>query len=322
MKLSIVTTLYKSAGTIEEFIQRASAAARKITDSYEIVIVDDGSPDNSLEIALKSATSDPHVVVVELSRNFGHHKALMTGLMHARGDFAFLIDSDLEEAPELLAEFWPRLDREGADVVYGYQRERGGSWFRKATGAAAYWLIDRLIPYKIPHNHITLRLMRKDYVRALVQHKEQQTVIGGLWVITGFRQIGVPVDKKVRKSASYRYFQRLQAFVDSVTSFSEAPLVFIFYLGVVISLVASVCALTLIVRYFLVGAPVAGWLSVMVSVWFLGGVTIFSIGVLGIYLSKIFIETKNRPYTIVRRIYRGGEAASVSRLAEETAAEV
>jgi putative glycosyltransferase len=304
MKLSIVTTLYNSAGTIEEFLKRASAAAAKITDSYEIVIVDDGSPDKSLEITLALAAHDPHLKVVELSRNFGHHKALMTGLMHANGDFCFLIDSDLEEAPELLDEFWAKREELGADVVYGFQRARGGSPLRKISGSIAYWVIDKLIPYKIPHNHITVRLMHQDYVRSLVQHREQQTVIGGLWVITGYRQIGIPVDKRARKASTYRFFHRLQAFVDSVTSFSEAPLVFIFYLGLAISVVASVYALSLIARWLVGGIAVAGWLSVMVSLWLLGGLMIFSLGIIGIYLSKIFIETKNRPYTIVRKVHR------------------
>lgn len=303
MKLSIVTTLYNSSRTIAEFVRRASAVAEKVAGSYEIVIVDDGSPDNSLELVVAMAKEHPELKIVELSRNFGHHKALMTGLMHAEGERVFLIDSDLEEAPELLEQFWATLDQSNADVVYGYQRTRGGSILRKASGALAYWVIDKLIPYKIPHNHITVRLMRHDYVQSLILHKEQQTVIGGLWVITGYRQIGLPVDKSTRKASTYGFFHRLQALIDSVTSFSEAPLVFIFYLGIIISMISGIYAVLLVTRWLLGGIAVAGWVSVMVSVWLLGGLLIFSVGVLGIYLSKVFIETKNRPYTIVRRVH-------------------
>lgn len=318
MKLSIVTTLYNSHRTIEEFVRRASAAATKITPSYEIVIVDDGSPDNSLSLALALAERDPHLRIIELSRNFGHHKALMTGLMHAEGEFVLLIDSDLEEAPELLDQFWAHLHETQADVVYGYQRARGGSVLRKSSGSISYWIFDKLIPYKIPRNHITLRLMRRDYVQSLVQHKEQQTVIGGLWVITGYRQVSLPVDKTMRKASTYRFFHRLQALIDSVTSFSEAPLVFIFYLGIAISLIAGAYAIALILGYLFGGVGVPGWLSVMVSVWLLGGIAIFAIGVIGIYLSKVFIETKNRPYTIVRRVHQfsreGGVTVPTERL--------
>src|SRR5438067_2146722 len=128
VQLSIVTTLYNSASTIEEFIRRSVAAAQTITDAFEIVVVDDGSPDRSLAVTLALLKREPRVKVVELSRNFGHHKALMTGLMHASGAYCFLIDSDLEEAPELVIEFWHKLRTSGMDVVYGYQTERGGGF--------------------------------------------------------------------------------------------------------------------------------------------------------------------------------------------------
>src|SRR5262245_36530576 len=137
MKLSIVTTMFKSEATIAEFVRRASDAAAQITDSFEIVMVDDGSPDNSLTIAAKLAASDPRLKVVELSRNFGHHKALMTGLKHASGDFCLLIDSDLEEPPETLGVFWNKLGQD-LDVVYGYQERRDGDLLHRLAGWAAY----------------------------------------------------------------------------------------------------------------------------------------------------------------------------------------
>lgn len=308
--LSIVTTLYNSAGTIEAFYLRATRAAAAITENFEIVIVDDGSPDNSLALALDLAATDPRVKVVELSRNFGHHKALMTGLMHAAGELCFLIDSDLEEDPGLLAEFWERLHATGADVVYGYQVERAGDRFRKWSGELAYVVLDLLIPYKIPRNHITVRLMRGAYVDALLLHKEQQTVIGGLWVITGFRQVGMPVDKLHRGETTYSFRRRWSLMLDSITSFSELPLVAIFYLGIAISALSLVVGVVLVILRLVRGVGLAGWVSVMLSVWFLGGLAIFCIGLIGIYVSKIFIETKARPYTIVRKIHRYQSVAS------------
>lgn len=303
MKLSVVTTLYRSAATITEFVTRAGEAACRITPDYEIVIVDDGSPDNSLEIVIELAHSNPHLKIVELSRNFGHHKALMTGLIHASGDYCFLIDSDLEEAPELLQDFWDQLHDTQKDVVFGYQESRGGSLFRRLTGHIAYWALDQLIPYKIPRNHLTVRLMRRPYVDALIQHREQQVVIGGLWVITGFRQLGMAVIKEDKGSTSYSLGRRLALLLDSVTSFSEAPLVGIFYFGLAISLISAVFGSYVLLRWLVGGVGVDGWVSVILSVWFLGGLAILFIGIIGIYLSKIFIETKNRPYTIVRKVH-------------------
>jgi putative glycosyltransferase len=301
--LSIVTTLYNSADTIEAFYHRAVAAAEAITDAFELIIVDDGSPDDSLAIALRAVEGDPRVKVIELSRNFGHHKALMTGMMHISGEFCFLIDSDLEEDPALFKPFWEKLHGTGMDVVYGYQAQRAGNEFHRMSGAVAYHLIDWFLPYKIPHNHITLRLMSRAYVDSLLLHQEQQTVIGGLWVITGYRQVGVPVEKGVRSTTTYGFRRRWALLLDSITSFSELPLVMIFYLGIAISVLAGVVGMIVIGLRFIIGVALEGWVSVMLSVWFLGGLAIFCIGIIGIYVSKIFIETKGRPYTIVRTIH-------------------
>jgi putative glycosyltransferase len=304
VKLSIVTTLYKSALTVEEFYRRAVDAAEGVTRDFEIVMVDDGSPDDSLAVACGLVQRDDRVRVVELSRNFGHHKALMTGLAHAKGDLCFLIDSDLEEDPKLLGEFRQTLENTDVDVVYGFQGSRKGDFLTRLTGDVAYSLFNALFQQPIPRNHITIRLMRREYVDALLLHREQQTIIGGLWVITGFKQRGVSVNKLSRKATTYGYWRRWLALIDSVTSFSELPLVAIFYLGIAISAMSALVGIGLIIHKLIFRGAVQGWVSVMLSVWFLGGLLIFCVGVIGIYISKIFIETKNRPYTIVRRIHQ------------------
>src|ERR1700704_2928433 len=155
MKLSIVTKLYKSAVYVEEFHRRASEAAQRITDDYEIVMVDDGSPDNSLDIACAIARTDSRVRVVELSRNFGHHKALMTGLDHARGELCFLIDSDLEEDPALLGGFLEKMQSTDCDVVYGFQEARKGDALESAGGRIAWYWIKKLYSIDIPVNQST-----------------------------------------------------------------------------------------------------------------------------------------------------------------------
>lgn len=307
MKLSVVTTLYKSEATVAEFVRRAGAAAAHISEDYEIVIVDDGSPDRALAIAVGLAASDPRLKIVELSRNFGHHKALMTGLSHASGDYCFLIDSDLEEAPELLGDFWAKLHSEEKDVVFGFQAQRAGGMVRRLAGAAAYQIFDWLLSVRIPTNHLTVRLMRRAYVDSLLLHRETQLVIGGLWVITGYRQLGVPVAKKVKGATTYPLLRSWQTFLDSVTDFSAAPLVAIFYLGMLISGASALFALSLMLRWAFGSVGVAGWVSVMVSVWFLGGLVILFMGVIGLYLSKIFLETKQRPLTIVRTVHGRSE---------------
>jgi putative glycosyltransferase len=303
MKLSVVSTLYRSAAHLDEFHRRASAEAAGRPSEYEIVLVNDGSPDDSLTRALALQRSDPHLRIVDLSRNFGHHKAIMTGLAHARGDLVFLIDSDLEEDPELLSVFLAERERTGADVVFGVQQRRKGSLFERLSGEAFFRLFNLLSSYPLPRNLSTVRLMTRRYLDALLRHQERETVISGLWAITGFEQVAVPVVKRSRGASSYSLSGRIVHLVNAVTAFSDRPLVFVFYLGFGISSLAGLAAVYLIVRRVFFGVLLAGWPSVIVSVWLLGGLTLFALGIIGIYLSRIFIETKQRPYTIVRQLY-------------------
>ena len=303
MDLSIVTSIYCSASYLEEFYSRATAATKQITEDYEIIFVNDGSPDNSLEVALTLYERDEKVRVIDLSRNFGHHKAMMTGLAHARGQLVFLIDCDLEEEPELLERFYKEMESSGADVVYGVQQKRQDRFFDRFASFLFYTVFNWLSTSQLPSNLITARIMSCRYVSALVSHQEREMLIGGLWVITGFKQVPILVNKLYKKRTTYDLRRRIAVIVNAVTSFSAKPLVFIFYLGCVISLLAGLAALYLIIRRLFFGVLLTGWASLIVSVWLLGGVTTFCLGIIGIYLSKIFMETKQRPYTIIRQIY-------------------
>jgi putative glycosyltransferase len=304
MKLSIVATLYQSAPYILEFHRRASEAAMTLVgEDYEIVLVNDGSPDNSLNIAVHLTDTDNHVVVVDLSRNFGHHKAMMTGLTHTRGDLVLLIDSDLEEEPEYLIGFAEQMNSQGCDVVYGVQEQRKGGWFERWSGQWFYRFFKALTGIALPENIVTARLMTRRYVDALVLHQETEVFMAGLWHITGFDQNPQTVKKHGTSETTYTFRKKMSVLINSVTSFSNAPLVGIFYIGVSISLVAFFSFVYLVIQWTFLARPLSGWTSVMASIWLLGGMVISFIGVVGIYLSKIFSETKKRPYTIVRHIY-------------------
>ena len=304
MKLSIVATLYQSAPYIAEFHQRASAAARKLVgDDYEIVLVNDGSPDDSLDLAVQVAESDGHVVVVDLSRNFGHHKAMMTGLAHAKGERVFLIDSDLEEEPEWLFRFSECLESQECDVVYGVQERRKGGLFERWTGLWFYVFFKLFTGLELPENLVTARLMTRRYVEALLRHQERELMIAGIWLITGFEQKPQTVKKHSSSETTYTFRHKMSILVNSVTSFSNRPLIAIFYTGVAIFIMATIYTSYLVGSWYFFAKPLSGWTSVMASIWLLGGLVISFVGILGIYLSKIFSETKQRPYTIVRHVY-------------------
>lgn len=303
MKLSIVATLYQSSAYIAEFHQRASAVAQQLTgDDYEIVLVNDGSPDNSLDIGIQLTKNDKHVVVVDLSRNFGHHKAMMTGLSYAKGEQIFLIDSDLEEEPEWLISFAEQMTNEQCDVVYGVQEQRKGNFFERWSGQWFYRFFKAITGMTLPENVVTARLMTRRYVDALLRHEEREIFMAGLWHITGFLQSPQIIKKHSTSVTTYTFRRKMSVLVNSITSFSNAPLISIFYIGISISFFASVYIAYLIIHWMFL-APLSGWTSVMASIWLLGGMVISFIGVIGIYLSKIFSETKRRPYTIVRHIY-------------------
>lgn len=303
MDLSIVTTLYQSAPYLEEFHRRMTEAAESVTSDFEIVLVNDGSPDNSLEVAVSIHERDPRVRVVDLSRNFGHHKAMMTGLSYARGDLVFLIDCDLEEDPALLRDFHEEMKRSGADVVYGVQRRRSGSLARVVTGNAFYSVFNLLSTTPIPRNVLTVRLMTANYVSALLKFREREFIIAGIWASTGFKQAEVPVDKPHKGVSSYNLLKRFTYTVDAITSFSNRPLYAVFYIGLVIFIVSFLAASYLIFQRLFVGPMMSGWPSLVVSVWLLGGITLMCLGVVGIYLSKVFTEVKQRPFTLIRRVY-------------------
>jgi putative glycosyltransferase len=306
VKLSVVATLFQSAPYIAEFYRRASEVAEALAHKdYEIILVNDGSPDNSLNIAKSLVEQDEHVVLIDLSRNFGHHKAMMTGLAHSTGQEVFLIDSDLEEEPEWLAEFMRLRESHASDVVFGVQAQRKGGFVERWSGVWFYRIFSALAGFTLDKNVVTARLMSRRYVDALLQHEEREVFMAGLWHITGFSQHATMVRKHSNRVSTYTLRKKISLLVNSITSFSNLPLIGIFYIGVSIFLAAGIYSSYLVFHWIFFERPLSGWTSVMASIWVIGGIVTSSIGVVGIYLSKVFSEVKARPYTIVRDIYRG-----------------
>jgi len=305
MKLSIVTTLYKSSPYIHEFYERITKEAKKITDDYEIIFVDDGSPDDSLQKTVILYERDSKVKVIELSRNFGHHKAIMTGLSHTNGDFVFLIDSDLEEEPELLSIFWKELQNNNQlDVVYGVQESRKGSWFERWSGKAFYKIFNFFSGIKIPNNFLTIRMMTKNYVTHLTSFEEKEIVFSILTILTGFKTKELKVKKLSHSPTTYSTLAKIKLLFHIITSSSAKPLWLAFNLGLTITILSIIYILYLVFNKTFNNIIIDGWTSVMVSISFFGGVIILFLGIIGIYLANIFIEVKNRPLTIVKKIHK------------------
>lgn len=306
MRISVVTSLYNSAEFIPELHRRLCKTIEKITNDYEIILVNDGSPDDSLTIALKIIRKEnSHLKLIDLSRNCGQHKALLTGLSHATGDFVFMMDSDLEEQPEWIEIFWADYQKYNGevDVIYGVQSTRRGGIYDKLSGRIFYKVFNLLSSVKVQSNPTPFRLMTRRYVDAIIQFKEQEVFFLGISLLAGFEQRSILVEKHYSSSTTYNIIQKIDQFINAITSFSKRPLMFVFYLGAIISFSSFIFLIVVLTQYLFFGIGVEGWTSLMISIWMVGGIMIFCAGIIGIYLSKIFIEVKNRPYSIIKKIY-------------------
>lgn len=310
MKLSIVTTLYNTSDFLDEFMDQCMRFLLVLPiDSYEFIIVDDGSSVEQVNKAKYICSNFSNIFLVCLSRNFGHHQAMLRGLEQSNGDLVFLIDSDLEEDPGDCLVLFNELKLSNADLVFGYQEKRRGGVWERISGYSFYFLIQKFMKVDISRNVMTSRLMSRRYVDALLSYPEKQINFAGLSSLVGFKQKMIPLEKLRLRRTSYSFSRKLKVLVDAITSFSSKPLELIFGAGLLIFSVASTVTSIFLAQWLIYGNSANGWVSLIVSIWLLGGLIMLSLGIIGIYISRIFIETKNRPRTIVKESLRyGGES--------------
>ena len=309
LQLSIITTVYRSSAFLDEFYARISETARELGVSYEVLFVNDGSPDDSARVLSVIAAKDPKVTVVHLSRNFGHHEAAFEGLLRSRGAYVYIIDCDLEEQPEWLADFWAAIKADpGKDLIYGVSADRTGSLFNRWAGHLFYKLFNLVSDFKIPQNVMTTRIMTRRYIKALGEFSERMVVMAGIYEMVGFQSSALIRQKAPQRDRSYSFLRRYRLMIHSIVSFSSLPLEMVFYSGVAITFLSLVISLALVYRRLVSNLIVPGWISVVVSIWLVGGIIISFLGVISIYMSVIFKEVKARPRTIVKEIENYGGA--------------
>lgn len=307
MTLSVVTTLYKSKRFLETFLLEILESIAKLNiNDFELIFVNDGSPDDSLEYLLTRKNAIPQITVIDLSRNFGHHYAMQAGLENAKGDYVFVIDNDLEVSPSFIITCFETLKSfTEVDVVYGYQENRKGEIIENLGGKIFWWAINKFSDVKIPKNIVSERLMKRRYVNSLLQLGDANLFIGGMMYWTGYYQIGIPVKKGLREGEStYNTKKRLELMIQAITSFSGKPLEYLFYSGLFITLASSIfITILVILKLFLGNTIQLGWTSLIaLNVLILGIVSTF-LGLIGIYLFKIFKQVQNRPNFIIREIF-------------------
>jgi len=310
--ISVVVPAYNEQEVLRAFHARLAPVMEAVGLPWEVVFVNDGSRDRTLEVMLALQAADPHVAVVNLSRNFGKEIALTAGLDHAAGaEAVVVIDADLQDPPEVIPDLVAAW-RRGFDVAYAQRRVREGeTWMKKATASAFYRVMQRVGGrVQLPPNTGDFRLMSRRALDALLQLREQHRFMKGLFAWVGFPSTAVPYDRAPRAAGTtkWNYWKLWNFSLEGITGFTVAPLKFATYLGLATALFAAVFAAQLIVRTILFGNPVAGYPSLLAVVLFFGGVQLMTLGIIGEYLGRVFNETKGRPLYITERHLPSGAA--------------
>ena len=315
-ELSLVIPVFNEAETLPALVDRLTKVLKGLTDSYEIIFVDDGSTDHSISVLEGYRSRDPRVKILQFSRNFGHQVAITAGLDCACGDATVVMDSDLQDPPEVIPQLWAKW-KEGYEVVYAVRECREGEgWFKLATAAAFYRVLRSLTDLDVPSDAGDFRLLDRDAREAFCQMRERHRYVRGMSGWIGFRQTGVPYRRESRHAGGTKYPLRkmIKLAFDAITSFTLKPLKFATYLGFSISALSFCYIVYALYRKF-TGHTEIGWTSLIVAIFFLGGVQLLSIGIVGEYVGRIYEESKRRPLYVVRRAegieysrFRSGES--------------
>jgi polyisoprenyl-phosphate glycosyltransferase len=299
--ISVVVPIHNEEGNLPVLHQRLVAVMTALNVRYEIFFVNDGSQDKSLVVIRALAAADPHVRYIDLSRNFGHQIAVSAGLDHCTGQSVVIIDADLQDPPELIAELYAR-HKEGFEVVYARRRQRKGEGFlKKWTARMFYRILRKLTHIDIPLDTGDFRIIDRKVVDVLRAMPEQSKFLRGQISWAGFRQTSVAYDRDTRLAGktSYTYAKMIRFALDGITSFSEAPLRFITLAGFFVSGVAFLLIVYAVLSYFFSPGYQAGWASQMVSFLFIGGIQLIGIGIIGEYLARIGANVRGRPLYVV-----------------------
>jgi glycosyltransferase involved in cell wall biosynthesis len=300
---SVIAPAKDEEELIEEFHRRVAAALEPLGEPFEIIIVNDGSSDRTPAILRELNRRDPRFKSLTLSRSFGAEPAFTAGLDYAQGDAIILIDSDLQDPPEVIPELIAKW-REGYELVYAVRASREGeTWFKKTTAAAFYRLMDSITSVNVPLDTGTFRLMDRSVVQALSQMREHNRSMRLLTVWTGFNQTGVPFRRHARKAGSTKYPLRkmIRLTLDNVTSFSYVPLQLATYFGFVVAALSVLAMLAVVIGRLSGSQAFFGQATTLIMVLFLGGVQLIFLGIIGEYLGRIYDEVRRRPLYIVAR---------------------
>jgi polyisoprenyl-phosphate glycosyltransferase len=315
MLLSIVVPCCNEEEGLREFHRQMTAAARVLCGpKFELILVDDGSTDGTWKIINELLAEDRNVVAVRLARNHGHQLALTAGLSTVRGDLVLVIDADLQDPPDLLTPMYEMMVRERADVVYGLRRSRAGETrFKKKSAEAFYRLLANLTRVQIPVDTGDFRLMSRRISDQLVQMPEHDRFIRGMVAWLGYKQVAYEYDRKPRFAGATKYplLKMIGFAADALISFSMVPLRIATYVGALLTTILTFVGIAAVISWILSGT-VPGWTSLTLLVVMISSVQLLVLGLIGEYVGRIYIQSKNRPLFLISHIHRRGRQPSNS----------
>lgn len=301
--LSVVIPVYEEEANLPVLYDRLTKVLAETEPDYEIIFIDDGSRDRSVSVMHDLAARDPHVIVVELSRNFGHQVAISAGLDYARGDAVIIMDADLQDPPEVLPQFIAKW-REGHDVVYAIRAQRKEGWFKRTMYALFYRLLQRIASIDIPLDSGDFCIMDRRVVEILNGMPERNRFVRGIRSWVGLDQMGLEYERQSRYAGRVKYSYRRLVYLalDGLISFSFVPLRMITIVGFIVSAISILLAIGYTIQKLTAGLNPPGFATTVVAIFFLAGIQLITLGVIGEYVGRIFEEVKQRPLYIVWRV--------------------
>ncbi|MDO9267377.1 MAG: glycosyltransferase [Sulfurimonas sp.] len=303
MEISVISPVYGCRESIQELYEKVTATLQKICSSYEIIFVNDNCPQNSWEVISAIAKNDKNVKAIKLSRNFGQHYAITAGIDYCSGNYVVVMDCDLQDKPQEIEKLYKKA-LEGYDIVYGRRVERQDSFFKSFSSKLFHKTLEYFTESEHDHTIGNFGIYSKKVINALKNLKEKSRDFLLLVKIVGFKKTAIDVEHDARAygQSSYTLSKMISLAVDSIVSHSNKPLKLIIQLGLMVSMLSFFVAVGLVVAHFTYGFSVEGWTSLMVSMFFLFGLLFGILGVIGLYIGKIFDQVKNRPLYIVDEI--------------------
>jgi dolichol-phosphate mannosyltransferase len=304
MLISVVIPVYNESDLIEDLYKAVMSAMTKFTDDFEVICVNDGSKDDTLLKLQVCHQRDKRFKVLNLSRNFGHQSAYTAGLSYAKGDYVAMMDGDLQDPPELIADMYKCAIDNQSDVVYGRRTERHETFFKKLSIKLFHFIFNKLSNINAPANVGNFSVMNRKALEAFLALEEKNRYLPGLRFFIGFKQdyVDYSRDDRTIGEAKMNFSRLLKLALDALFSFSKLPIKICIYLGM-IGIIFTLIGGAVVLYKKLTGEAITGWSSILVSMYFLGSVQLLFMGIIGEYVHRIFVETQNRPVFIVKDFF-------------------